>query len=521
MLRRLKWYLPRLKSKKSFSLGCLILYMAISRQGENSLTSNIDSAVKKSEIRYNQNLRTTFTEWLKIMKGLDVTKFKSRRLVDSGSRKVRLLDLCLADTIQIPNQDGGSDDFLFGDVTGDFSVHSEPAIFEPGTVCHDQLGIESLATELISGLGSGQTEVIFTDNNVIHANMYRGVINGLVRKLRCKYGHCDLVTEPNADGIWDASQEDDDEIEATYLDQLLVYTNGIPETGLYGWWFPIGGGAIYCTPNEKSQADGDGCVYLYKDIHTGMVGTWKDGKMVTGKPAILESLVMDSGMLKPEMKILEEKEPYMYYQSSNESISLTPMQTDVFEDVHVYIAPSTISKAGEGLFAGTKFEPGDLIAIYNGIRFSEMEHRLNKESRRSPYTIHGWEDQVLDIPKKYQSREHYVASLAHKANHSKKPNGEFSLCYHPRFGEVVCIFATKSIQENQEIFVDYGYIDKYLKTQSAIEGMLKFAKQFGGFEDNEMFKQEMKRTLGFIREKVHDMKPVLSAFKMARSFIKN
>jgi hypothetical protein len=25
----------------------------------------------------------------------------------------------------------------------------------------------------------------------------------------------------------------------------------------------------------------------------------------------------------------------------------------------------------------------------------------------------------------------------------------------------------------------------------------------GGFEDNEMFKQEMKRTLGFIREKVH------------------
>ena len=31
--------------------------------------------------------------------------------------------------------------------------------------------------------------------------------------------------------------------------------------------------------------------------------------------------------------------------------------------------------SGEGLFAGTKFEPGDLIAIYNGIRFSEMEHR--------------------------------------------------------------------------------------------------------------------------------------------------
>ena len=42
-------------------------------------------------------------------------------------------------------------------------------------------------------------------------------------------------------------------------------------------------------------------------------------------------------MLKPEMKILEEKEPYMIYQSTNESISLSPMQTDIFEVKSLYI----------------------------------------------------------------------------------------------------------------------------------------------------------------------------------------
>ena len=33
------------------------------------------------------------------------------------------------------------------------------------------------------------------------------------------------------------------------------------------------------------QAEGEECVYLYPDIKTGIVGTWRDGLMVTGKPA--------------------------------------------------------------------------------------------------------------------------------------------------------------------------------------------------------------------------------------------
>ena len=37
------------------------------------------------------------------------------------------------------------------------------------------------------------------------------------------------------------------------------------------------------------------------------------------------------GLLKPEMKILEDREPYYYFQSTNTTITNHPMVTDIFE----------------------------------------------------------------------------------------------------------------------------------------------------------------------------------------------
>ena len=47
-----------------------------------------------------------------------------------------------------------------------------------------------------------------------------------------------------------------------------------------------------------SKAEGDGCVYLYPDIKVGLVGTWKDGEMVTARPAKLIGFSSISGMVK-------------------------------------------------------------------------------------------------------------------------------------------------------------------------------------------------------------------------------
>ncbi len=44
------------------------------------------------------------------------------------------------------------------------------------------------------------------------------------------------------------------------------------------------------------QAEGKDCVYLYSDIKSGIVGTWKDGAMIQGKPAFLKNFTINSGM---------------------------------------------------------------------------------------------------------------------------------------------------------------------------------------------------------------------------------
>ena len=50
-------------------------------------------------------------------------------------------------------------------------------------------------------------------------------------------------------------------------------------------------------------------------------------------------------------------------------ISRSPLQEDLYEKVHVYVAPSTISPlAGEGLFARKTIKKGQLVSLFNGVR---------------------------------------------------------------------------------------------------------------------------------------------------------
>ena len=50
-------------------------------------------------------------------------------------------------------------------------------------------------------------------------------------------------------------------------------------------------------------------------------------------PTIFILVNMILGLLKPEMKILEDREPYYYFQSTNTTIAHHPMVTDIFEVV--------------------------------------------------------------------------------------------------------------------------------------------------------------------------------------------
>ena len=57
----------------------------------------------------------------------------------------------------------------------------------------------------------------------------------------------------------------------------------------------------------------------------------------------------------------------------------------------------------------------------------------------------------------FQNISAYRASMAHKTNHSFIPNTEFVVFDHPRWGVIPCLASIHVIQENEEIFVKYGY----------------------------------------------------------------
>ena len=133
--------------------------------------------------------------------------------------------------------------------------------------------------------------------------------------------------------------------------------------------------------------------------------------------------------------------------------------------------------------------------------------------------IHGWRNDILNIPKAAQNTQNYTATLGHKANHAKKANAEYRYVQHPRFGEIVGLFMIEDAVAGQELLVDYGYIEKYMATETGLKMMLEAAQAMSGFTDKAEFKREMKRTIGYVRDKVNDLKPFINTFKMAKNFL--
>ena len=63
----------------------------------------------------------------------------------------------------------------------------------------------------------------------------------------------------------------------------------------------------------------------------------------------------------------------------------------------------------------------------------------------------------LDIPHDMRRTDQYCTTLAHKANHSFRPNTRWGRMDHPRFGLVVTLLAMREISVGEEITVNYNY----------------------------------------------------------------
>ena len=115
------------------------------------------------------------------------------------------------------------------------------------------------------------------------------------------------------------------------------------------------------------------------------------------------------------------------------------------------------------MFVRKSVPANTVLAFYNGIKIEGKDCIKSDDWEEDAYKIMDLlptgdtESGVLDIPLAYQNTENYCGSLAHKTNHSFKPNAKFTLFYHPRFGPVPALVSIGPLTSGGEVLVNYEY----------------------------------------------------------------
>ena len=110
--------------------------------------------------------------------------------------------------------------------------------------------------------------------------------------------------------------------------------------------------------------------------------------------------------------------------------------------------------------------------------------------------------------------DQYNATYGHLVNHSPNPNAAYSMFDHPRFGKIRSIVLLKDLECGEELFCDYGYAEKYLRTEKAVRSVFKLGRWISNKTEEE-FKKELKHHVRYIRNIVHQYKPVISMLASA------
>jgi hypothetical protein len=88
---------------------------------------------------------------------------------------------------------------------------------------------------------------------------------------------------------------------------------------------------------------------------------------------------------------------------------------------------------------------------------------------------------------------------------------------HPRFGKIRSIALLRDVQAGQELFVDYGFLEQYAQSETAIKTIYNLSKWMSN-KDDEEFHEDMKFHIKYIRNKVEYVKPYFNMLKTVAKF---
>ena len=380
--------------------------------------------------------------------------------------------------------------------------------FDDKAICRNVLKIESLEGDFIKGQPNGPIKLSFLDGSFAKANFKHGVLHGLYVGYWCKFGPCDLL-----------------ELEAwrkpRHLREISVYHKG-QRVGA-SFEFKIGGGFVAGLVDQQGQLTGPKLSYVYPDLETMLVGQFDKGQLVSGLQAeLLDLEPSENGLKLPTHKFKGQKRPFKLSISTKNSMGADPLLRDPMEDKYLFVSNSTLANAGRGIFMKIKANKGQTVGFYNGVRMPDLESKIRLEDRKSPYRMdNDWATpkEILNIPEEFRSEDKYNATLGHLINHSQTPNCWYAMIDHPRFGKIRSIVLLQDVEANDELFVDYGYVEQYAQSETAIKTIYEVSKFLSGKNDED-FHADMKYQIKYLKKKVEDYKPYIEMFKNVANLIK-
>eukprot|EP00096_Caligus_rogercresseyi_P015920 TRINITY_DN8417_c0_g1_i1.p1 TRINITY_DN8417_c0_g1~~TRINITY_DN8417_c0_g1_i1.p1 ORF type:complete len:270 (+),score=68.07 TRINITY_DN8417_c0_g1_i1:271-1080(+) len=257
-------------------------------------------------------------------------------------------------------------------------------------------------------------------------------------------------------------------------------------------------------------------IYLYPDNQTGLMGEFINDEMIWAKPVKLVGFKRSScHVLEPIVQALSEE--FMQLEPSNSTHIPSPLLKDPFEEQYLEVRPSVIG-SGRGVFSKRRIPEGTLVGFYQGVRTSKTEALKDKEIRKSPYKIdNDWAhpNEILDISEFYRDLNNYNATLCHLINHSPDPNSVFEEIDHPRFGKIRSVRLIKPLESQEELSLDYGFMEEYFRVKNSYQSILELGKVFSETDNDVDYYQDLKKHINFLKTKVQEIEPYADMLKSA------
>ena len=194
-------------------------------------------------------------------------------------------------------------------------------------------------------------------------------------------------------------------------------------------WQCLPGGAYMLGTIDPDTEEYDGKIvtYLFPDCKMAIIGRFTNGTFISGYMHTIDSIEIGHGI--PTIHVCPEPLGSLIRRdfATNSIIGKYPLHPDLWESDLVEVKNSFCGpSAGQGLFLKRDVQKGQIVALFNGLRYLSSRNNCQDDTpdQNYDYRIRLNGDYDIDIPPQYTSLDNYCATLGHKANHSFSPNAK-------------------------------------------------------------------------------------------------